>query len=246
MESAVAKTTFCRKCGKHFDVEEQRKAEEPATKEGLFQKINSLFVTETHRTIECFECQAQQSVSSIAKSSICPHCSAYMDLRDFKIAAGFARNIQTHGCVIISAKGSLSSNKVTCGSALIQGKMLGNLFCSGITTVKLKGQVFGSVHSHHLLVEKGSDVEFVRPAKVDSAEINGKISARLNAGSVSITKTGALEGTIYARSINVEQGGTFHGELYIGGQELLQPELLTDEEAAPVLDASLEEFDQAG
>ncbi len=247
MESAVAKTTFCRKCGKHFDVEQQLLAEEPATREGLLKKFSTIFATETSRTIECFECQAQQSVSSAAKSSICPHCSAYIDLRDFKITAAFARNITTQGCVHVGSKGNLTSNKVLCGSANIQGKMHGNLYCTGTTQVKMKGQVFGSVQSQHLLIEKGADVEFVRPAKVGSAEILGKVSARINAaGVVSIRKTGAVEGTVYARGITVDQGGIFHGELFIGGQELLQPELLSDEEAEPSVEGSFEEFGHAG
>jgi len=244
MESAVAKTTFCRKCGRHFDVEKQRMDEEPATRDSLLKRVSTLFAAETTRLIECFECQAQQTVSSIAKSSICPHCSAYIDLRDFKITAGFARNIQTQGSVHIAPKGNLTSAKVLCGGAQIQGRMLGNLSCTGITSVKLKGQVFGAVQSHYLLIEKGSDVEFVRPLKVGGATIHGRVSARINAGSVAIGKHGALEGTVYAKSITVEEGGIFHGELYIGGQEMLQPELLTEEEAQP--DASLEEFGQAG
>ena len=245
MEAAVAKTTFCRKCGRHFDVEQQLLAEEPATREGLFKKFSTLFATETSRTIECFECQAQQSISSAAKSSICPHCSAYIDLRDFKITAAFARNIQTQGSVIVASRGNLTSAKILCASAHIHGKMHGNLFCTGTTHVKLKGQVFGSVQSQHLLIEKGADVEFVRPAKVGSAEIHGKVSARINAeGVVTIRKTGALEGTVYARGITVDQGGIFHGELFIGGHDLLQPELISDEEVDPSLDPSLE-FGQA-
>jgi len=243
MESAVAKTTFCRKCGKHFDVEQQFLAEEPATREGLFKKFTTLFATETTRTIECFECQAQQSVSSAAKSSICPHCSAYIDLRDFKITAAFARNIQTQGSVVVAAKGNLTSAKILCANAHIHGKMHGNLFCSGTTHVKLKGQVFGSVQTQHLLIEKGSDVEFLRPPKVGSAGIHGKVSARINAeGMVTISKTGSLEGTVYAKGINVDQGGNFHGELFIGRQEFSQPDLISDHE----LDDPSIEFGQAG
>ncbi len=105
MESAFAKTTFCRKCSKHFDLEQQREAEAPATKDGLLKRFGTLFATETTRGIRCFDCRAQQNVSSSAKSSICPQCGAYIDLRDFKIATSFARAIQTQGTVIVTPKG---------------------------------------------------------------------------------------------------------------------------------------------
>jgi cytoskeletal protein CcmA (bactofilin family) len=93
--------------------------------------------------------------------------------------------------------------------------------------VKVHGKLFGSVETHHLIVQKRADVEFVRPIKVHSVEIHGKISARIMCETcVTITKGGALEGVVYAKAINIERGGIFSGELFIGQQELTQPELL--------------------
>lgn len=85
----------------------------------------------------------------------------------------------------------------------------------------------GALEVKELVIEKRSDVEIVRPVKARAVEINGKVSARLHVdGQVVIKKKGWLEGTIYARSIVVEKGGVFLGELFIGEQEMSQPELL--------------------
>ena len=87
--------------------------------------------------------------------------------------------------------------------------------------------MLGSLDAHQLIVEKRADVEFVRPVKVHSAEIRGKISARILCESaVTVAKGAVLEGVVYAKAINIERGGIFRGELFIGQQQLTQPELL--------------------
>ena len=105
-----------------------------------------------------------------------------------------------------------------------------------MVTVKMQGKLLGSVDAHELVIEKRANVEFVRPVKVHSAEIRGKVSARIMCESgVTIAKGGVLEGVVYAKAINVERGGIFSGELFIGQQELTQPELLGGAEDSPGL-----------
>jgi cytoskeletal protein CcmA (bactofilin family) len=234
LESAYAKSTFCRKCGQHYSIEKLLAKEVTSLKEpSLFDKLSKLVGGEKEREICCFSCGHKQQVSSAAQSSQCPHCSSYIDLRDFKIAGPFGRSIQTQGEVVITAKGDVTSSKIACGSATIEGKMRGNLTCTGEVRVKYHGKILGGIEAHRLILEKKSDVDFVRPLKVQSAEINGKASARIMCdGCVSISKGGSLEGVVYAKSINVEKGGIFSGELFIGQQEFTQPDLLAPAEGS--------------
>ncbi len=51
-------------------------------------------------------------------------------------------------------------------------------------------------------------------------------------GMVTIRKNGTLEGNVTAKSINVEKGGAFSGQLVIGKGNLQQAELLPGEKAA--------------
>ena len=120
--------------------------------------------------------------------------------------------------------------------------MRGLLVCTGTVRIKMKGRFLGGIETQKLLIEKKSDVEFARPIKVHSAEINGKASARVMCdGQVTINKGGVLEGTVYAKAILVEKGGIFSGELFIGQHQAEQGELI---EAAggpsPAPDADLQ------
>jgi cytoskeletal protein CcmA (bactofilin family) len=237
LESAHAKSTFCRKCGQHYSIEKLLAREATSLKApSIFDKLTKLVTGEKIRDVCCFSCGHHQQVSTAAQSTQCPGCGSYIDLKDFKITGPFGRSIQTQGEVVIASKGDVSSSKVACGSALIEGKLRGNLTCTGTVAVKLRGQVPGSIETHHLVVEKRADVEFVRPVKVHSAEIRGKISARILCETcVTIAKGGALEGVVFAKAINVERGGIFSGELFIGQQELKQADLLASAQDHPSL-----------
>ena len=229
LESVFAKTTYCRKCSEHFSLEKQGHNAPPpsgAHEDSIFTRFARLLQREQIKTIHCFGCHKPQQVSSFAKSSICPHCSAYIDLRDFKISSAFSRSLETQGTIAIGSRGDVTSTKILCGNAIIKGKIHGSLICTGTTRVKAKGRVLGSIDSQNLVIEKGSNVEFVRALRAGTAEINGKISARIMADVVKIGATGALEGIVYAKSISVEKGGIFHGELFIGQHQLAQQELI--------------------
>lgn len=243
-ESAFAQTTICRRCNEHFVIGKGKKAapakappvspHPPAEKEtaSFLDKVAEIFHRERIRTIRCHQCSAEQHLSSKAKSSICSHCGTYIDLKDFKVTTVFSRTINTQGTVFIEPKGDLTSVKVLCGEAIVRGKLSGHIICSGETRIRYKGRLLGAIESHEILVEKGADVEFVRPLKAKRMRVLGRISARVMADHISIATTGSLEGTIYAKSITIDRGGSFHGELVIGKQDLEQAELLPEKRRA--------------
>ncbi len=218
LESAYAKSTFCRKCGQHYSIEKLLAKEAISLKgPGFFEKLTKLVTRESFRDVACFSCAHKQTVSSAAQSTLCPQCGSYIDLRDFKIGGPFGRSIQTQGEVHVTSKGECSAAKVACNSAYIEGKLRGTLFATNEVRVRTREKILGTVETRHLIIEKKCDCEFVRPVKAQSVEINGRISARLFCdGQVKILKGGVLEGTLHARSIVVEKGGIFSGELFIG------------------------------
>ncbi|MEA3189113.1 MAG: hypothetical protein QOD99_2943 [Chthoniobacter sp.] len=229
-ESAFAKSTFCRKCGKHIDIRKlvlPASAPEPAEeKTGFLERFTRLVRREEFKEVRCFSCDAPQTVSSFAKSGSCAHCGVYMDLSSHKITGNFSRNIETHGTIAIDKKGDVTSARLICGTALVLGKVHGNLECTGEMRVKMTGRVPGAIKSKNIVVEKRSDIDFVRPLHVSGIEIHGKVSARIYADFVAISKTGELDGTVHAKSIKIEKGGVFHGDLFIGQPDLEQSELL--------------------
>ena len=60
-------------------------------------------------------------------------------------------------------------------------------------------------------------MQFFRQLQVGSIEIRGNMTGEIVAETVvTIRSTGTLDGNVVARSINVEKGGTFSGQLVIG------------------------------
>jgi len=226
-EPEHARSTFCRKCGKHIELHKRGEPAAAAASDtpGLMDRLSRLFQREQNRQVNCLFCNAPQTVSSLAKSGSCIQCGHYLDFRDIKIDGNFSKTIETHGTITVTKTGELASAKVACAAAVVMGKVNGNLVCSTTAHIRTKGRVLGSIQARQLIIEKRADVEFVRPLHVGTAEINGKISARIFADSVIINAKGSLDGEVTAKSIKIERGGIFHGNLIIGQQKEEQQEL---------------------
>ena len=242
MEYAAAKSTMCRQCGAHFvpsaaklEVRLRPKGEpvEPIGDPSLLRKLEGFWNKHHSTIIECFDCKATQEISSAATSTICPRCSKHIDLRDYKITTSFSRAIRTHGEIHLTAKGDLSSSTVTCRSALIEGKLRGNLHCLGTATINFTGKIPGQLTAEHVLVERKSVVQFFRRVRVKSIEIRGRMTGEIIAeAAVIIHRNAMLEGNVTAKSISVEKGGIFCGQLIIGSAGLTQAELLPESKPA--------------
>jgi cytoskeletal protein CcmA (bactofilin family) len=94
-------------------------------------------------------------------------------------------------------------------------------------------KVQGKLTAPVVLIGKKADVQFFRQLQVGSIEVRGKMSGEIVAETVvTIRSAGRLDGNVVARSINVEKGGTFSGQLVIGPKKTWeQGELIPDVEA---------------
>ena len=240
MEYAAAKSSMCRQCGRSFTpfiakpALKLRTAEEAAAPEpssSIFGKLEDFWRRQTSLVVECFDCKRKQEVSGAATSTICPSCSAHIDLRDYKITSGFSRSIRTRGNVHLLGKGDLASSNVECRSALIEGRLRGNLHCD-TATINYAGKIPGRISARQLLVDRKADVHCFRRVRAEHVEIRGRMSGEIIAQSVTVHRKGSLEGDVTARSISVEKGGMFSGQLAIGQIGLAQGELLGKQEPA--------------
>ena len=252
MEYAAAKSSICRQCGRYFSPFAPRTGLKLSTKEeapapesqSIRQKIEGFWKGQRSWVIECFECKRKQQVCGAATSTICPGCSAHIDLRDYKINGSFSRTIRTRGDVHLTAKGDLSSSSVICGSALIEGKLRGNLHCDGTVTITFSGRIPGRLTAGHVIVERKANIHCFRRVRVGSIEIKGRMSGEIIAQTgVTVSKKGSLEGDVTAKAITVEKGGIFSGQLVIGQAALMQGELLPKRKSAV---ASTPELDVGG
>lgn len=240
MEYAAAKSSICRQCGRSFTpfapkpglkLRTTEEAPAPETSSSIFGKLEDFWKRQTSAVIECFECKRKQQVSGAATSTICPSCSAHIDLRDYKITSGFSRSIRTRGDVHLSGKGDLGSSSVVCRSALIEGRLRGNLECD-TATINYSGKIPGRIRARLVVVERKAEVHCFRTVRAEQVEIKGRMSGEIVAQSVTVYKKGSLEGDVTARAISVERGGMFSGQLAIGQTNLAQGELLAKQESS--------------
>ena len=234
-ESVLAKSTFCRKCQQHYNLERMLAGEKSIVKEpSLFSKLSRLVLGDRQREVTCFTCGNKQKLSKEAQSTMCAGCGAYMDLRDFKIAGPFGRSVQTAGDVHITSKGDVTSTRLMCGAVYIEGSLRGCVICTGTATLHFKGRMGGTLEAAHVLVDRKSEVDFPKPVHTKVFEVNGKATGEIIADKVVINKGGRLEGVVHAKAITVDKGGIFSGELNIGGG------IVAAEEAAAEPQAELE------
>jgi cytoskeletal protein CcmA (bactofilin family)/ribosomal protein L37AE/L43A len=238
MEYAAAKSTICRQCSSHFypsapkiALKLRTKAATPLSDDpSLLGKFEGLWNRHRNQVVACFECKRKHEVSDAATSTNCPSCSAHIDLRDYKIATSFSRSIRTRGKVHLLPKGDLSSTSVICKSALIEGKLRGNLQCEESAVIDFVGKIPGRLTANHVMVERKADVQFFRRVRVGSIDIKGRMAGEVVADtSVTVRKNAALDGNVTAKAINIEKGGIFSGQLVIGLANLTQAELLPEE-----------------
>ena len=230
LEPELAKSTYCKKCGGYIQL---GKAPKSTGSQGadnhpsVLQKLENFLGGQRTVIAHCFECTGKREIPKSATSTICPQCGAYIDIQDYRIVGNFSRSIRTRGKVIVTGKGDLSSNRVICDSAEIQGAMRGSLVCTGSVHIKIRGKITGSIQAKSVYIDKKCEAEFVRPIRAERVEIEGSISARIvSTGTVIIQKTGRFTGALFGRGFTVEKGGEFFGELSIGNVELKQGELL--------------------
>jgi cytoskeletal protein CcmA (bactofilin family)/ribosomal protein S27E len=239
MEYAAAKSSICRQCGRSFTpfapkpglkLRTTKDAPAPETSSSIFGKLEDYWKRQTSCVVECFECKRKQQVSGAATSTICPSCSAHIDLRDYKITSGFSRSIRTRGNVHLSGKGDLASSSVECQSALIEGRLRGNLHCD-TATINYLGKIPGRISALLVVVDRKADIHCFRTVRAEHIEIKGRMSGEIIAQSVTVHRKGSLEGDVTAKAISVERGGIFSGQLTIGQIGLAQGELLGEQEA---------------
>jgi cytoskeletal protein CcmA (bactofilin family) len=68
--------------------------------------------------------------------------------------------------VHLSGKGDLASSSVECQSALIEGRLRGNLHCD-TATINYSGKIPGRISARHIVVDRKADVHCFRRVRAE-------------------------------------------------------------------------------
>ncbi|MFC2140601.1 polymer-forming cytoskeletal protein [Candidatus Auribacterota bacterium] len=107
------------------------------------------------KKIVCSHCKTEQKVPTIALSSFCKKCGQRINLQDYEIKGKFQGELETRGIICI-AEGADVTAEMNVGSAVVEGKLRGNIVAETMVELKPTGIVFGTITSPVLLVDDGA------------------------------------------------------------------------------------------
>lgn len=204
-EPPKAFSTVCKKCRKHFDVQEALHPAPKTAKTALKQK-----------RVTCFDCGTEMDAAATAESTMCKRCSAYIDLKDYRIANAVSKNFKTRGAFVIEPKGNVFNTEAVVGEAVIKGRFLGKLTAEQLT-IHSTAEIKGSFNTAHLIIPAENHFRWKEQIKVGSAEIAGEITANLHAtGTLILKSTARLFGDVDAKNFVVEEGAVVVGQVRVG------------------------------
>ena len=215
-ESRAAFSTNCKKCGRHFHVQEALKPARKTPERAL-----------DLRRITCFECGAELNVPTHADSTMCKRCSRYVDLHDYKIAQAIAKNFKTKGRFEVEKKGYVFNTNTIAGEAVIRGKFHGKLVAERSLTIFSTADIKGSLTAAHLIIPAENHFRWTDVLHAGSAEIAGELAANLRAtGTVTLKSTARFFGNLETANLVVETGAVVVGNLSIGLKAQNEPAAL--------------------
>jgi cytoskeletal protein CcmA (bactofilin family)/DNA-directed RNA polymerase subunit RPC12/RpoP len=205
-EPRAAFSTNCKKCGRHFRVQDVLHPVQRAPERAL-----------DLRRIICFECGAELDVPASAESTMCKKCSRYVDLHDYRIAVAVAKNFKTKGRFVVEPKGYAFNTETVAGEVVIRGKFHGKLAAERSLTIYSTAEIKGSLTAAHLVIPAENHFRWPDCINVGSAEIAGELAASLHAtGTVTLRSTARFFGNLDAGHLAVEAGAVVVGNMNIG------------------------------
>jgi cytoskeletal protein CcmA (bactofilin family)/ribosomal protein S27E len=199
-------STNCRKCGRHYRVQEAINPTPKAPDRAPPQ-----------RRITCFECGAELDVPASAKSSMCKWCSHYLDLHDYDINTAVSKNFKTKGRFVVEPKGYVFNTETVARDVVIKGRFHGKLTAEHSLTIFTGAEIKGSVAAAHLIIPAENHFRWPAGFTIGSAEIAGELAATLHAaGTVTLKSTARCFGDLTAQNLVVEEGAVVVGTFRIG------------------------------
>ncbi len=209
-------STYCRGCGDHYTV--ARKAPPPPLepRPSFARRVREKLLPAEPRLAACLDCGRTQKIPPHTQSAACHECGSTIDLHHIEIAGHSTRIVRTHGNVHIGRDGYLNSTRVICGNAVVEGRIAGKITCAGTLRFKGSGLCRSQITAQRLVVDRGATLRFPWTLRVGEIEIRGRVEADIECtGTLHIGRYGGLEGDVQSRSMIVDKGGYYAGEVQV-------------------------------
>ena len=207
-EPPSAISSVCKKCGKHFHVQEV-----------LRPTAKTAERAPDKRHITCFECHAELDIPPSAESTMCKKCSRYIDLKDYTITSAVSKNFKTKGNFLLDPKGYVFNTEIIAGHVVLKGRLLGKIFAEQSLTIYSTAEIKGSFKTAKLIIPGGNHFRATELLQLESAEIAGELVGSIIAtGTVTLKATARMFGDITAKNCVVETGAVVVGRLKLDGK----------------------------
>jgi cytoskeletal protein CcmA (bactofilin family)/DNA-directed RNA polymerase subunit RPC12/RpoP len=205
-EPPTAYSSVCKKCQKHFRVQEALRPTTPKPAQVIEQ-----------RRVRCFQCGTEFDAPKAATSTMCKRCSSYVDLADYRITQTVSKNFRTHGRLVIEEKGYVLNTDALVAEAVVKGRLIGKLTTQGVLEIYSSARIKGSLAAGRLVIPASNQFNWPDPLQVGVAEIAGELVGSLRAtGTVFLKSTARFFGEIEAAGLFLEPGAVFVGAARIG------------------------------
>jgi cytoskeletal protein CcmA (bactofilin family) len=136
------------------------------------------------------------------------------------ILSAASRKVDIRGRLTVGPAGSLSSSWIVCGSAEIEGNIVGVLTSEGGVHIATGRACACQITAPAVFIEKKARACFMLPLETGYLEVRGHLTGIVHCrGIVHVRRGGRLEAEVHARSVKVEKGGALLGTCHVDGTQ---------------------------
>lgn len=168
---------------------------------------------EKKRSVLCFECDRAHEILADSTSALCPHCGAYIGLKNYDIRDQVNSRIQTRGDVFVHKKGAITGITIQCHNLIIEGDIKGGAECSGDFILRKNGKINGPVTSDRIIIERRAVVSFMSTVKAREIIIDGEVTGSVSCKKLVLKKRATLDGDLVVGTLSVEDGARHTGQI---------------------------------
>lgn len=111
-------------------------------------------------TVICLHCEKPMEVPRKAISFTCKFCHKALRLEDVRFKEFQARRaVETCGIVTIEKKGQVVADRISCGGAIVRGKVKGDVISQGPVLVGPEAEIKGDVTAPTIAIGAGAVLE---------------------------------------------------------------------------------------